>query len=327
MAVVAMLVVVTGCDASPVGTGVPRPSPTELASSTVQASPSVPDLWLLVGPRGDRRLVRFTSGGLDSSPRLPDPPGDTRWASGDLTHGFVASVGSAGRIVTLEAGADRSASAWRPLVVTLGGGSDTSPAFSTLSPDGRRIAATLGDQASGAADAALLLIDPPSGHALRVALDGRADGRPPTWLGNATVVVAILDRSDAPTLAVVDTATGTVGHLPSPGGAFAASGDGRAVAGADRGSSHVRVAPTAALDDASAWASASEGIEPPAGAVQAGQLLLDHTGSRLAVAWLGAAGDPVAVAVYGRTGDRWAARTIVPLPGGTEELVLVGFDP
>ncbi|HYC07971.1 MAG TPA: hypothetical protein VEG29_08620, partial [Candidatus Binatia bacterium] len=68
-------------------------------------------------------------------------------------------------------------------------------------------------------------------------------------------------------------------------------------------------------------------IGPPDDAVQAGQLLLDRTGSRLAVAWLDADGDPAGVMVYERVSDGWETRARVPLPGGTDVVVLVGFDP
>jgi hypothetical protein len=233
----------------------------------------------------------------------------------------------AGRIWTLDVRSGRPESAWRRVVITAGSGRSHPAGFPTLSPDGRRIATTLGDPASGRADLVLQIIDPTMDRTMSIALDGHDDGRPPAWLGGDTVVVPILDPSDAPTVAIVDTATGDVRRRPGPGGAFAASGDGRVVAAAERGSARVRAGPATALDDPGAWASAGDAIERPDGAAQAGQLLLDRTGSRLAVAWLDTAGDPAGVTVYGRSGDGWGTRGVIPRPGGTDVLVLVGFDP
>ena len=84
------------------------------------------------------------------------------------------------------------------------------PSFAALSPDDRSIAATVGDPTSGAADAGLLVVDRASGRATVATLDGRLDGYPPAWLGDGTVAVPILDRSDTATMAVVDRATGGV---------------------------------------------------------------------------------------------------------------------
>jgi len=341
--VASTLALVTGCGPGPAVTADPRPSPTERASPTrptaapstaggtaVAPSPSVGrpvDPWLLLGSRGDLRLARRTLSAPDVPSPIPDLPADTRWASGDLAVGFVASSGSTGRLSTLEVRSGRPAGAWRRLSIAGAAMQPAGPSFPTLSPDGRRVAATLGDPASGAADVALLLIDRTSGRTVRIALYGRADGRPPAWLRTGTVVVPILERTDAPTLAIVDTTTGAVSRRPSAGGAFAASGDGRVVAVADRGSARVRAGPTTAFRDPNAWASAARAIGPPDDAAQAAQLLLDRTGSRLAVAWLDAAGDPADVTVYERADDGWETRANVPLPGGTEVVVLVGFDP
>jgi len=343
VAVVAILAVANGCGPGPVATADPRPSPTDrVGPSPPDAVPSAAeetavarsestggriDPWLLLGTRGDLRLERRTTSGPDVSPRIPGPPTDTRWASGDLARGFVAGTDPAGWFWALTVRGGRPANAWRRMVIAARGVAPAPPSFPTLSPDGGRVAAALGDPASGAADAALLIVDPTSGRTVRIALDGRSDGRPPAWLGSGTVVVPILDRNDAPTLAVVETGTGAVSHRPSPGGAFAASGDGRMVAAADRGSTRVRTGPANAAGDPDAWAAVADVIEPPDGAIQAGQLLLDMTGSRLAVAWLDAAGDPSGVTVYGRAGDRWERRANVPLPGGMDVVVLVGFDP
>jgi hypothetical protein len=340
--VVAGLAVNAGCSQGMVATADPRPSPTERASptrpiavpsgakGTAVAPPGSTsgsiDLWLLLGARGDPRLVRRTATGPDVGPRIPGPPADTRWASGDLGRGFVARAGPAGGLSALAVQGGRPEDSWRRVGIGAGGPSRP-PSFPTLSPDGGRIAATLGDPGSGRADAALLLIDHVSGRTTEITLDGRDDGRPPAWLGDGTVVVPLLDGSDAPALAVVDTASGHVSHRPSLGGAFAASSDGRVVAAADRGSAIVRVGPATTHGDSNAWAAAGDVILPPDGATQAGQLLVDRTGLRLAVTWLDAAGDPAGVTVYGRAGDRWETRAVIPLSGGTEVVVLVGFDP
>jgi hypothetical protein len=285
-------------------------------------------LWLLVGRPGDMRLVPpdpvpATDRGL-ILPALP--PGAT-WASGDRHRGFVASVGTTGRIVTLgPADVAVVGPPWRPLRVRLRGDGDLrgSLAFATLSPDGRWVAAELGDPSSGAADARLLVADRATGVATIVALDGRPDGRPPTWLGAGAVAIPILDRADVPRIAVIDVAAGHVTRRRGLGGPLAGSGDGRLVAAGGRTDGRIVAGPVAALGADVRWV---EVIGPRPDA-QVGQLLLDETGTRLAVASIGVAGDAAAVTLYRRDpGSGWTRAGTRSLPSGATRVVLVGFDP
>jgi hypothetical protein len=69
------------------------------------------------------------------------------------------------------------------------------------------------------------------------------------------------------------------------------------------------------------------GDRPPPDA-QVGQLLLDETGTRLAVASIGVAGDAAAVTLYRRDpGGGWTRAGTRSLPSGATRVVLVGFDP
>jgi hypothetical protein len=315
--------------------GTPSASP----SASLGAGGMLDGPWLLVGRPGAMRLVP-PDPAPDADPGAvppPVPPGVT-WASGDRRQGFVASVGGDGRIETLEAGgaspvATASASAvgpsWRPIRVRLRGGDlSGSAGFATLSPGGRTVAATMGDPASGAPDARLLVADSATGLATVITLNGRLDGRPPTWLGPGSVAISILDASDAPMIAVVDLASGRVTRWRGRGGPLAGSGDGRLVASAERTGGRVVVGPVAALGADGPWVEATGRHAGTSSEGQVGQLLLDETGTRLAVASIGVTGDAAAVTLYRRdAGGRWATEATRPLPSDATRVVLVGFDP
>ena len=291
-------------------------------------------LWVLVGSPGAMRLVRSAGeqGLLAPDPATAGLPPDARWVSGDADRGFVATVGATGRILTpapTRAGAAGHAAGWRPVSIRPAPGSTFRgpPSFAALSPDGRSIAATVGDPTSGAADAGLLVVDRASGRATVAALDGRLDGYPPAWLGDGTVAVPILDRSDTATMAVVDRATGRVVHRPALGGSLAASADGQRIAMSSHAGDRIVVGDSTDLGSSAGWIDAVSPTGLPDPTDRAAQVLLDATGTRLAVAWLDATGEASNVTVYGAVEGGWTLAGAVSLPSGATRVVLVGFDP
>ncbi|MFI5225262.1 MAG: hypothetical protein ACHQ3P_01155 [Candidatus Limnocylindrales bacterium] len=312
----------------------PGPASEPPSAGTPGRAEGTAGLWLLVGSPGAMRLVR--SGG-EQSDLAPDPaaaglPTDVRWASGDADRGFVATIGASGRILTLgptRAGSGSHPSGWQRLSVRPSAGSSlgSSPSFAALSPDGRSIAATVGDPTSGATDAGLLLVGRASGQATSATLDGRLDGHPPAWLGNATVAVPILDRADAATMAVLDRATGRTAHRQGLGGSLAASADGRLISMSSRAGDRVVVGPSTGLGGSEGWIEVVGPGGSPDPNDRVAQVLLDAPGTRLAVAWLDAAGEASTVTVYRTVDSGWRpAGTIAPTSGATR-VVLVGFDP
>ncbi len=280
------------------------------------------------------RLVRSAGeqGVLAPDPATSGLPPDARWVSGDAGRGFVATAGPTGRILTLDptrAGSSGHAAGWRPFSIRPAPGSTFRgpPSFAALSPDGRSIAATIGDPTSGAADAGLLIVDRASGRASVANLDGRLDGYPPAWLGNRTVAVPILDRSDTATIAVVDGATGGVAQRPGLGGSLAASTDGRRIAMSSHAGDRIVVGDSTDLGSSAGWTEVVARTNLPDPTDRAAQVLLDATGTRLAVAWLGVTGEAANVTVYGAVDGGWTAAGTVALPGGATRVVLVGFDP
>jgi hypothetical protein len=316
---------------SPTGRSPSSDTPTPSPSRAV-AGPT--GLWLLVGTPGSMRLVRSIGDrtGPARDRQTEGLPLDARWVSGDTTHGFVATVGATGRILTLHptgAGSTGPPGTWKRVDIRPAAGSTDrgGPSFAALSLDGRSIAATVGDPTSGAVDAGLIVVDRTGARATVTPLDGRLDGHPPVWLGDTTVAVPILDRSDAATIAFVDRAGGRVTHRPGLGGSLAASTDGGFVAMSSRGGDRVVAGRSTDLGGSDGWVDVVGASGFPDPTDRAAQVLLDATGARLAVAWLDAAGEASTVTTYRIVGAGWVPAGVVALPGGATRVALVGFDP
>ena len=329
VAITAAAVCLASCDA------VER-TPPPLESTTPTANQPALGLHLLVGRPGAMRVLAVSwpavAGpvGVPAVVEEPGPdvsPGDIRWASGDRSRGLVVSVGSKGRLFTRGSAPGGSSQPWREVVVDAASGAARigPPSFGILSPDGTRIACVAGDPASGAADARLIVVERTTGSARAIELGGIVDGRPPAWIGDGRVAISLRDRLDARMTAVVDLATGSVTHLRAAGGEVTVSGDGELVVTTGPGPiGGVATGPTTAFLAGRAF----DVLPLDTGAPRVpGQVLLDRTGSTLAVAWLAETGDTASVSVYRRAVSAWTLLADVPWPDDASRAVLVGFDP
>jgi hypothetical protein len=269
--------------------------------------------------------MRLASLDGDIGTRLPLPDGDVRWTAGDPSRGLVATIGPTGRIYLsgpIDAG---DGPTWREVRVDaatrrwLG----QSLADAIVDPEGHAIVAVAADPAGGREDGRLVILDPSSGSARVVTLNGRWDGRAPAWIGSDRVAVSTRDTADETALTIVDLAGGASRRWGSAIGAFAISGDGATIAYQDRNDARILVGPFDPARDAGALAELPSEGRPRVAA----QLLLDATGRRLAVAWLDDAGDTTALAVYERTIDRWSLVRAGPEPRGVSRVVLVSLGP
>ena len=319
----------------------PSISPARSAAAT-DAPPSV-QVHILVGVPGAMRLASVMGGAAGSGGHIepaspatgrPNPagsggldgvPDDARWMSGSPTVGYVATSRDTGRIYASGPVAPGSPAAWREVV--LHGPAPAALAaprsFAVLSPDGASIAALAGTPGSGRTDARLLLIEHATGTTRAIALGESLDGRPPVWMGTDRVAVALRDRDDRRLLAMVDGASGTIRARAGNGGCLGVSGDGSTVVSTDPDT--VDSVATGPTDD---FAAGSHLTDAPIGNTAhetPAQLLLDGSGSTLAVAWLDDAGDTTAIGVYSKGTLGWTLLFEAPLPADATRAVLVDF--
>ena len=256
---------------------------------------------------------------------VPLPEDDVRWVAGSAARGLVMTAGPTGRILVTGPLVGGVPPAWREVHIDEGGRQWLGQPLADAVPDptGDAIAAVAADPASAFADGHLVVLDRASGAAHALAFPERWDGRAPAWLGPGRVAISTRDASDATELTVVDPATGQRRHWGSRVGAFAVSGDGLTLAWQDRDGRRILVGP---LDRVLANAPPEPLPADPASRLAA-QLLLDETGTRIAVVWLDDAGDTTGYSIYRRGERGWAIARAGALPRGTSRAVLVAIRP
>ena len=320
VAVAALALALAGCGPTD------RPSPTSAESSDAMSpdrGAGTVGLVALVGRVGDMRLEHLGDG-VDGTPAVPDP--DTRWVSGDRSRGLVLTVGLAGRLLSTGPFAAEAPTEWRRTEIrTMGGALPRHPpAFATLSPDGRRIAAVAADMDGGGSDTQLVVIDRDTGEAVIYDLHASIDGRPPAWLAEDIVAIVVRDATDRTAITRLRLPGGEASTLAVQSGPFTASGDGSIVALQTRGDQQIVVGSRVDLEAGRPLEVVRTDLD---GNPLAAQLLLDARGDRLAVAWLDDAGDTRSIAVYVRGPDGWTPLRRWDLPPGANRAVLGGFDP
>ena len=307
------------------------------ATTPASAGPSAPtpvapgdagrplQMLALLGQPGDMRLV-WLDGDLRLS--IPVPERDLRWASGSAARGLVVTAGPDGRILATEPFAVGERPGWREIPIDpaarrwLG----RPVAVAVADPASDAIAAIAADPGSGSADGHLAILGRAGGPVRTILFPGRWDGRAPAWLDSGHIAISTRDLADSTGLAIVDLASGDAVRRGDAVGAFAVSGDGRALARQDRDDRIVHVGATDALL-AGEPPDPREALPVDPGSRLAAQLLLDATGRRLAVAWLDDAGDTTGYSTYEQGTGGWALVRSGVLPRGTSRAILISLGP
>jgi hypothetical protein len=285
----ALVVVLAGCQAD---------EPTDAAAAN--------GLLVLTGQVGDTRLTVREEAHPDGRPvALPDPA--TAWLSVGRGNVLLATLIDGRLEVSEPLRADDPA--WSPVEPT--NVADAPPEgplyFGTWDPDGGAFALLGGDLGSGDG-VRIVVVDPNLAGAAEAPVGTRTRPVPPAWIDADRVAVAT-GTADAPTLTLLDTATGQTRDGPSGVRLLATSADAR-VAAIWTTDGSMGVLPT------DTWLSGGEPsheITAPDGTVRALSMALDETGARLAIVWADADGVPSRITVHTEAHD-WARVASIGLP-------------
>ena len=321
---VAIWFLVIACGPAP-PTGPGPSSPAMSTGDDLSPPPGLVRLIVLTGPAEGLQLLRFADGTPSS---LVLPSGRPAWVSGTSALGLVLTERD-GTIRVAAPFGTGSAVGPQPTWTTLRPRFASAVAlrnplsFATLSPDGSRVAAIADDPAAGNGPGQLVIIEGRDGRATAIDLDATTDGRPPAWIGADRILVPTRDANDRTDVTAVDPGTGTQSHWALETTAIAVAPAADVMAIQERSGGQVAVGSVDALANGTP-AAVVDGTEP--GAVAA-QLMLDVSGSRLAIAWLDEAGDTTILAVYGLAEGRWLRIRRDVLRRGTARAIIAGFDP